>query len=138
MFLLIDNGLASGALAGDGERSTLAEEIELAVGLVDSLAPGDAVGVIAAARPATGIVVPPSTDHRAIIELLRSIEPAESPTDLPAAFRILRAAVDEAGSDRRAVAYLLSDFRRGSAPLEMSLPKMASVEDTNLTLLASA
>ena len=33
-------------------------------------------------------------------------------------------ALDEDAGDRRAVAYLLRDFRRGSAPREMALPHL--------------
>ncbi len=128
VYLVIDNGLASGARTvrfGEG-RTALDESIDVAVSLVERLGPGDSVGVITAARPATGLVVPPSSDHRAIIELLRSLEPAEAPTDLQAAFPVLRAALDELGSrGDRAVVYLLSEFRSGSARLETALPSMS-------------
>ena len=128
VYLVIDNGLASGArTVRDGEsRSVLDDSIDVAVSLVESLGPGDSVGVLTAARPSTGLVVPPSSDHRAIIELLRSLEPAEAPTDLHATFGLLRSALDELGSrGDRAVVYLLSEFRSGSARLETSLPSLS-------------
>ena len=133
VYLLIDNGLASGArTVQNGERrSALEKSIDVAVSLVEGLGPGDSVGVITAARPARGLVVPPSSDHRAIIELLRTLEPAEAPTDLHAAFPLLRAALDELGPrGDRAVAYLLSEFRSGSARLEMALPSMRASTST--------
>ena len=135
VFLLIDNGLASGArTVRDGEpRSALDDSIDVAVSLVEGLGPGDSVGIITAARPARGLVVPPSSDHRAVIELLRTLEPAEAPTDLHAAFPLLRAALDELGSrGDRAVAYLLSEFRSGSAPLETTLPSMRASTSTGV------
>ena len=141
IFLVIDNGLASG-VRREGpigtQRTALNESIETAVDLVETLSAGDAVGVITAARPATGLVVPPSSDHRAIIDLLHDIEPAESPTDLPAALPLLRAALDEVGPERdRAVVYLLSEFRAGSAPLERALPAVDVSTAAPPLLLAS-
>ena len=126
VFLVVDNGLASSARTLDGSKTILSESVDNAVEVVEALGPGDSVGVITAARPARGVVVPPSSDHRAIIELLRSIEPSEAPTDLPGALPLLRAALDELGPDGdRAAVYLLSDFRTGSARLDEGLPAIA-------------
>ncbi len=138
VYLVIDNGLASG-VRGDTERpqrTALAASIDTAVQIVESLGPGDRVGVITAARPAMGVVVPPSGDHRAIVELLRGIEPAEAPTDLAAALPLLNRALEEA-SGERVVAYLLSEFRAGSAPLEATLPRIVSGDASAPVLLAA-
>ena len=140
VYLVIDNGLASSVrTSSDGEtRTALDASIDTAVSLVESLGAGDAVGIITAARPATGVVVPPSGDRRAIIELLRSLEPAESPTDFPAALGLLKAALADLGPrGDRAVAYLLSDFRSGSARLEASLPADLAGPAISATLLAA-
>ena len=126
VFLVVDNGLASSVVISDG-RTALDNTIDQAVTIVQSLGPGDTVGVVTAARPARGLVVPPSSDHAAIIELLRSMQPAEAPTDFASAAVILRAALKEMPADRdRAVAYLLSEFRSGSAALDVSLPAALS------------
>jgi len=140
VYLVIDNGLASSVRSSsDGKIHTaLDASIDVAVSLVESLGPGDSIGVITAARPARGVVVPPSGDHRAIIELLRSLEPAESPTDFHAAMPILKSALEDldTGGDR-AVAYLLSDFRSGSARTEASLPADLAGPTISATLLAA-
>jgi hypothetical protein len=141
VFLIIDNGLVSGAgrSADVGAATALATSVEQAVELVESLGPGDRVGVITAARPATALVVPASSDRRAIIEVLRTIEPSEAPTDLPAAFPLLRAALDELGPQReRAIVYLLSEFRGGSARLAAALPSVLAGDAMPPTLLAAS
>ncbi len=140
VYLVIDNGLASSARTGsDGKtRTALDDSIDVAVSLVESLGAGDAVGIITAARPARGVVVPPSGDHRAIIELLRSLEPAQSPTDFHAALPLLKSALEDLGpGGDRAVAYLLSDFRSGSARLEAVLPADLAGDTISATLLAA-
>ncbi len=141
VFLVIDNGLASGARppVEDGSGQTaLQSSVVTAIGLVDSLGPGDAVGVITAARPAAGLVVPPSGDHRAIIELLRELEPAEAPTDIAAAMRVLASALSELDlKGDRVLVYLLSGFRAGSAPLDGALPAVLSPDGSAPALLAS-
>ena len=140
VYLVIDNGLASSVrTTTDGKtRTALDASIDVAVSLVESLGAGDAVGIITAARPARGVVVPPSGDHRAIIELLRSLEPAESPTDFHAALPMLKRALEDLGPrGDRAVVYLLSDFRSGSARLEAVLPADLAGETISATLLAA-
>ena len=137
VFLVIDNGLASSVVISDG-RTALDNTIDQAVTIVQSLGPGDTVGVVTAARPARGLVVPPSSDHGAILELLRSMQPAQSPTDLASAAVVLRAALQEMPADRdRAVAYLLSEFRSGSAALDVPLPAALADLGEAVTLLAA-
>jgi len=58
--LIIDNGLASGAL-GENQQPALARHVEAAVNIVRSLGPGDAVSVISAARPAPARTAPENT-----------------------------------------------------------------------------
>ncbi len=141
VFLVVDNGIVSGARAaesGSAGRTSLAATVEQAREIVGALGPGDSVGLITAARPAAGLVIPPSTDLGAVMELLSSLEPAESPTDLGAALLLLRDALGELGPERQnAVAYLLSEFRAGSAALESALPPLLSGPPGGLRLLAS-
>ena len=141
VFIVIDNGLASGVRldsAGEVARTALDRSVEQAIDLIKSLGPGDVVGVVTAARPANGMVIPPSSDHAAIIDLLRSIEPADAPTDLAAALPLLRSALDELEPQRESpVVYLLSDFRRGSVPLDRSLPSVP-VDVGSATMLLAA
>ncbi len=141
VFVVVDNGLSSGVRvleSGSDGRTALAATVEQAREIVGALGPGDSVGLITAARPAAGLVIPPSTDLGAVMELLSSLEPAESPTDLGAALLLLRDALGELGPERQnAVAYLLSEFRAGSAALESALPPILSGPPGGLRLLAS-
>jgi hypothetical protein len=140
VFLVVDNGFVSGVGRGSGEgpATALAASVERAVELVEALGPGDRVGVITAARPATPLVVPASSDRRAIIEVLRTLGPSEAPTDLAAAFPLLRTALDELGPEReRAIVYLLSEFRGGSVRLDTALPSVLAADTLPPTLLAA-
>ena len=137
VYLVIDNGMASG-LATRPEQTALQLQVDNARRIVESLSPGDVVGVITAARPARAVVVPPSTDHASVIELLESLEPSESATDLPAALSVLRSAISEVeGIQDSAVVYLLSEFRSGSVALESALPPAFIEAAERLTLIAS-
>jgi len=84
VYLVIDDGMISGASGEDG-KTALARHVREATDLVNALGPGDAVGIITAARPAKALLSPPSTDHASVVVLLQSLTPQESPTDLPGA-----------------------------------------------------
>jgi hypothetical protein len=137
--LVIDDGLASGVTPRAGPGPTaLASSIEQAIRIVEELRPGDAVGVITAARPARGLVIPPTGDHGAVVQLLRSLVPRHSPSDLAGGLRVLDEALAELPADRdQTLVFLLSDFRRGQAPLESALPAIGARVDRHTVLLAS-
>ncbi|MCA9285782.1 MAG: BatA domain-containing protein, partial [Phycisphaerales bacterium] len=137
VFLVLDDSVASSARGSDGVTA-LARAVEQATSVVRSLEVSDAVGVIATARPARGLVVPPSTDHSSIIRLLESLTPQQTPADLPAALGELRTAIDRLGPSHRVAAYLLSDFRAGTAALDTPLPAVLStLRQDDVRLLAS-
>ena len=138
VYLVIDNGLASGAVDDDG-ATALTNHIEDAVGIIDSLGASDAIGVITAARPAGAILNPPSTDHGAVIRLLCEIHAQASATDLPASLTTLRNIIDareQAGDP--VLVYLLSDFRAGSATLDAPLAGALSDLPEDVRLFAVA
>ena len=87
--LVVDNGLASAAL-GDDQQPSLRKHLDAAVEIVRTLGPGDSVSVISAARPAKPLLSPASTDHAAVINLLQSIEPAQSPSDIAGAMSYVK------------------------------------------------
>lgn len=121
VFLIIDNGLASGVL-DESNQTALQNHVDDAIDLLNSFGASDAVGVITAARPAKAVLNPPSTDHSAVAGLLRDLEPQQSATDLPAALSALRNAIDiREASGERVLVYLFSDFRAGSASLDAPL-----------------
>lgn len=121
LFVVVDDSIASAARTGDGE-SGLDRSIASAKALIETLQPADAIGVIATARPARGLVVPPSTDHGSIIRVLESLQPAQTPNDLPAALGELRVAIDRLDAGQQVAAILLSDWRQGSTALDTPLP----------------
>lgn len=125
VLFVIDNGMVSGAAdAGIDGATALSRHVATAQSVLDQLAPGDAAGVIVAARPARGLVTPPTTDHTAIAALLRSLEPAETPSDIPASLALAREMLDRLDESRAAAVYLLSDFRAGSAAPSTALPAL--------------
>jgi hypothetical protein len=121
VYLVIDNGIASGAADAEG-ATALEKHVASATTLLESMSPGDTVGVILAAHPARVLLSPPSGDLRAVASLLESLEPAQTATDLDGALRLLEPEL-AAGRDQAATiaAYLFSDFRRGAAPLAEAL-----------------
>ena len=136
VYLVIDDGMASGVTAEDSQAA-LDQHIEQAVQVVNSLGPGDSVGLISAARPARAVLSPASTDHAAVIDLIRSLKPKQSPTDFAGAFPHIRSAVDDSKKTRQAtLVYLFSDFRSGSAALDIPLPPTHADAGDQIRLIA--
>lgn len=138
VYLLIDDGLASSLTDNTGETS-LKRQVDHAQSIIEALDPGDRVGVITAARPARAILTPPTSDHGAVLRLLRGLSPQDAPTDLVGAMTMLRHVLNEDTIDSNAqqFAYLLSDFRSGSASLDAPLPSMLRDLEDRVTLLAA-
>lgn len=137
VYLLIDNSMTS-AVRSDDDETALQRHISTAIETVDALGPSDAVGVITTARPTRALLSPPSTDHGAVIHLLRDVQPQASPADIPAALTILRGAVDDLERpDQQVLVYLLSDFRAGSADLDAPLASTLADLPDNVRLMAS-
>jgi hypothetical protein len=123
VYLVIDNGLTSSLRREDG-TTALAAHLEQARTIIGKLDAADAVGLITAGGPARPLVVPPSTDHAGALEALDAIAATESPADVRGALAILGAALEERDDeDRTTLAYLISEFRAGSAALEDPLPR---------------
>lgn len=122
VYIVIDDGLAAGLMMGGG-GTALDRHVAAARQIIRDLDAGDRVGLITAARPAATLLSPPSTDRAAVIELLESLRPSYSPTDLPGALEQVRSALQRLeADDARTLVCLLSEFRTGSAVLEDSLP----------------
>lgn len=122
VYVVIDDGLVSGVESEPGAPA-LADHIAAAVEIVEGLDAGDRVGLITCSRPARALLHPPSTDHGAVVGLLRSLRPRSAPTDLPGAMQRLEVVLEDLDSDHGQVfCYLFSDFRAGSAELDTALP----------------
>jgi len=134
--IVIDDGLASGLMT-EGGGTALDRHVATARQIIRNLDAGDRVGLITAAKPAATLLSPPTTDRAAVIELLGSLRPSYSLTDLPGALERVRSALQrpEAGDDH-ALVCLLSEFRTGSAMLEDPLSVLVEGLAAPLELLA--
>ncbi len=122
IYFVLDNGLSATVEDQQGQ-SAFQHHQDRAVDIVEHLDPGDRVSLVLAAQPSRAPLSSPSLDHRAVIDLLRSLKPTEAATDLDGALLLLHTLLDERDDDdQEAVVYLLSDFRAGSADLESTLP----------------
>lgn len=138
VYLVMDDGLVSGVTDEDG-RTALQHHVRQAADLVNTLGPGDAVGVITAARPAKSLLSPPSTDHDSVINLLQSLVPKESPTDLSGAIGLAQTATTESRQNQdQAAVYVFSEFRGGSAALESPLPTLPAGATDAIRFFASS
>ncbi|MHC5113103.1 MAG: BatA domain-containing protein [Planctomycetota bacterium] len=136
MYLVVDDGLVSGVRDEDG-ATALDAHVATAKELIGGLDIGDRVGIITTSRPARALLDPPSSDHGAVVSLLESMEPSLAPSDLGGAIDRLAGILDRLEPDHEQVfAYLLSDFRRGSAALDETLPAALTGHGDRVVLLA--
>jgi hypothetical protein len=137
VFLVIDDGIASSVTAAGGDTALERSIIE-AKKVIESLSSGDSVGLILASHPARTVLSPPSADLAAVSRLLNTIEPSETRSDIDGALRQLASELAVAAKDSpAAAAYLFSEFRQGSAPLDEALAQEFDAEDSRLHLFAS-
>lgn len=135
VYLVLDNGLAAGAIGPDG-TSALDRHKALAKRVLGALqgsdGEGDRAALITLGAPAEGLVLPVSADVPAVSTLLDGVECVEARTDLPGAISLVAAAIetDRAGDKNRAAragqtfVIILSDLLEGSADLTSSLVKL--------------
>lgn len=126
VYILLDNGLASGLRAEDGasDSAALERHKERARGLLESLGAGDRAALVTLGGPAAGVVLPASADAGAVVKLLDDVQATDAATDLAGGLeRITEAASrDDAGRAGQVVVAILSDFLEGSAELSKPLP----------------
>ncbi len=138
VYLLIDNGMIAGTTDELG-RTALEANAQQAISIIRSLQPGDRVSIGTAARPARLAVWPPTTDHGSAMNYIESLRPLDAPTDIPAALRALRPALEEHDAQgAHVIVYLLSDFRAGAASIESSLPQIYGELSDRVTFFAAA
>lgn len=135
LYLLVDNSIAGDLRGEDGVDASTALERhrrragELIAGLDE--ARGDRVALIPLARPAEGVVLPPSPDLGAVSGLVRDLTGTDASADLPGALALVAQDAEGAipGPVRVAV---LSDLYEGSADTRAALPSLPA----GVTLLA--
>ncbi|HYE63459.1 MAG TPA: BatA domain-containing protein [Phycisphaerales bacterium] len=132
LYLMIDNGLASGAASAGETTPALERSKSEALNLIKQLdqAQGDRVGIVALAGPSEPLVVPPTADLAAAGELIRALTPMHSRTDLAGGLARLRDELRRAPMQSGDALWLalMSDFRAGSADLEATLAPLAANE----------
>lgn len=136
VYIVVDDGLASGLELDDG-RPALQHSVDRAEAVIDALEPGDFVGVVTAAHPARGVIVPPSSDHGAVMDHLRALEPAQTRTDIDGAMAVLAQAIDDVDESHATMVYLLSEFRSGSAAYDEPLAAHLAGLPENVELFAA-
>jgi hypothetical protein len=133
---IIDNGLVS-ALESDDGSTALDAHIQSARHVMEQLGPGDRVSLITTARPAR-LVIDASSDHASVLRAIRQLEPSDAASDLSGAISLLESSIGGDDATRNTqIAYLLSEFRTGSADLAQALPTLAALNDENTTLIAT-
>jgi len=116
VYLLVDNGLASSAPAGDSGGTALDRNKQDAIGALHALGDTDRAGLVFLAAPADPIIVPASADIAAVIETVETIEGSDAATDIAGALVAIAAASDdnEQSDEGARVVMVLSDFLQGS------------------------
>lgn len=131
VYVVIDNSIASalreGGEGGAGETA-LTWHVKKAKLILESLTASDRAGLVLLGGPADALVVPASSDSRAVSGLLDGLTPTDSAADLAGALdrigstvRSERAGVS-AGAVRPVAIHVLSGFASGSADLTRPLP----------------
>jgi hypothetical protein len=133
VYLVVDDGSASGAVAGDG-RPILQGLRDAARSIVETLPRGDSVAVIAASTPPR-IVLEPTADHTRAIERIGEIEGTLAPTEIAGAVEIA-AAIASTRADAAAIV-LLSGLRAGALP-PREAPAWAPPEGVEWSMVALA
>lgn len=132
LYLLIDNGVAAGAVVPGQTETALDRSKAAALDLLSQLdqSQGDRVAILSLAAPANPVVVPPTSDLSAAGELVRALKPLDSRTDIPGALLKIRDELRRVPLKRGESLWvgLLSDLRAGSAELESTLPGLAQSE----------
>ncbi|MEX2220102.1 MAG: BatA domain-containing protein [Phycisphaerales bacterium] len=145
LYLLVDNGLASAAVSGTGpgagDPTALSRHKAAARALVAQLdaGSGDRAGLVALGGPARAMVLPASSNTSAVADLIRSLAPTDSPTDLPGGIDAVRRALEARteADGGRTVVVVLSDFLAGSADIERKLAELGRPPGDGLLLMAS-
>ena len=83
--LTVDNSMSMNVRI-DG-RTRLESAKKLALAVVDALKPGDSVAVMAVGDRAVPMIAEPTVDHQVARRMIESIQPGETRSDFPSAFR---------------------------------------------------
>lgn len=126
LYLVIDNGLASSAHEGN-DAGALERHKQAALALLSQIDPaaGDQAALVALGGPAQPLVMPPTSDTGALRELVRTLEPTHSATDIPGGLALVAGDVGGQRAQSRIVVAVLSDFLTGSADVERALAPIA-------------
>jgi len=118
---VVDNSITSAASTTPGARR-FDQLKEKAGQLLDSLTPADRVALITAARPASAIISPPTTDPNAARRQIDLLEPTAAAADLRGALELTQQTLDQLeDTNQPAYVVMLSDFSAGAVPADQAL-----------------
>ena len=136
LYLVMDDALSERAIGADS-KDRFERQRQLAIRLIDSLGSADQVALFTTSRPNEGVVDPPTIDRAAVRRTIEGLEPKHGRSDLVGALRDVRASLVEKGQPAdRAFVVLLSDFSKGSLPVDQALPEQATKLDQLARVLA--
>lgn len=127
LVLMIDDSLTAGA---DGALERLKDR---ALALLSELDPGagDTVALVTLSAPASGVVLPPSSDIGAVRAIIQGLAPTDCAVDLPGAAALIGQVGDLGtllsadgrgeGPGPRVVVAVLSEFLAGSVDVQQTL-----------------
>jgi hypothetical protein len=141
LIVILDNGITSGAIDSAG-KSRLDALKTTAGKLLDSLGPGDRVGLITTARPSAALVAPPTADPALVRRQVADAAAAPAASDIPGALRLALKTIEDIDDPSRPIyVALFSDFSAGAIPLEGSgstLPPELAALGERATLVMTA
>ena len=131
LVLLIDDSLTAAA-DGGLERSKAR-----ALSLLSELDPGagDTVSLVTLSTPATGVVLPPSSDVGAVRTLIEQLSPTDASVDLAGAISLVSGLSPAASTGTigpRVVVAVLSEFLAGSVDVQRTLAPIQPAPDAVL------
>lgn len=145
LYIVIDDSLTSGVQIDGAGTTELEASKSRALELIAQLdqSRGDKVALITLSGPASGVILPPSTEHGAVVSAIKQLAPTASHADLSGGLTLVRdtirnASTAETSASRAAASpitqvALLSGWRAGSADLTAALPAISTalVEEGN-------
>jgi hypothetical protein len=120
--LVIDDGLSEQATNDEG-AARFDRQKKLAIKMIDGLGSADQVAIYRTARPADGMIDPPTVDRASARRAVEKMQPRAARSDLIGAIKEARSTLTEKGiAADRAFILLLSDFSQGSLAVEQAMP----------------
>lgn len=132
--LVVDRSLSMTLSTGGGTRLDAAKA--MAESVVDSLAPGDQVMVLAVGLTPDLLVAQPTADHDLVRRSIQSIKPSQEPTRFEQAFREVRQALARSPVGTKEM-FLFSDNQEGGWAFDRNAVFNGAWKDVDIHLLVA-